>query len=138
LTRFSCTHTLCSRDFGPLHTDLLQIPQVSGKSLGNTDFQLPPKTFYWVQVWRLARPLQELEMLLTVSIHLATHGPIHPLLNTVQFAFCKKSIPKELCFHLHASQCGWCSWSCTHPSSSSKHGEWSLDQKALFLSHQIR
>ncbi|CDQ92236.1 unnamed protein product [Oncorhynchus mykiss] len=59
-----CTH--CSRDFGPLlHTDLLQILQVSGLSLGNTDFQLPPKMFYWVQVWRLARPLQDLELLLT-------------------------------------------------------------------------
>ena len=58
-----CTH--CSRDFGPLlHTDLLQILQVSGLSLGNTDFQLPPKIFNWVQVWRLARPLQDLEMLL--------------------------------------------------------------------------
>ena len=59
-----CTH--CSRDFGPLlHTDLLQILEVSGLSLGNTDFQLPPKIFYWVQVWRLSRPLQDLEMLLT-------------------------------------------------------------------------
>ena len=59
-----CTH--CSRDFGPLlHTDLLLILQVLGLSLGNTDFQLPPKIFYWVQVWRLARPLQDLEMLLT-------------------------------------------------------------------------
>ena len=28
------------------------------------------------------------------------------------------------------------SWGCTHPSSSSMHGELSLDQKTLFLSHQ--
>ncbi len=34
-------------------------------SLGNTDFQLPPKIFYGVEIWRLARPLQDLEMLLT-------------------------------------------------------------------------
>ena len=34
-------------------------------SLGNMDFQLTPKIFYWVQVWRLARPLQDLEMFLT-------------------------------------------------------------------------
>ncbi|MEQ2312327.1 hypothetical protein AMECASPLE_029790, partial [Ameca splendens] len=55
-----CTH--CSRDFGPLlHTDL-QILQVLGLLLANT---LPPKIFSWVQVWRLARPLQDLEMLLT-------------------------------------------------------------------------
>ncbi len=36
-----------------------------GLSLGNTDFQLPPKIFYGVEIWRLARPLQDLEMLLT-------------------------------------------------------------------------
>ncbi len=29
------------------------------------DFQLPPKIFYGVEIWRLARPLQDLEMLLT-------------------------------------------------------------------------
>ncbi len=29
------------------------------------DFQLPPKIFYGVETWRLARPLQDLEMLLT-------------------------------------------------------------------------
>ncbi|KAJ4940122.1 hypothetical protein JOQ06_026431, partial [Pogonophryne albipinna] len=38
---------------------------VLGLSLGNTDFQLPPKIFYGVEIWRLARPLQDLEMLLT-------------------------------------------------------------------------
>ncbi len=36
-----------------------------GLSLGKTDFQLPPKIFYGVEIWRLARPLQDLEMLLT-------------------------------------------------------------------------
>jgi len=36
-----CTH--CRRDFDPLlHTDRLQILPVSGRSLGNTNFQLPP------------------------------------------------------------------------------------------------
>ncbi|KAJ4934830.1 hypothetical protein JOQ06_007611 [Pogonophryne albipinna] len=38
---------------------------VLGLSLGNTDFQLPPKIFYEVEIWRLARPHQDLEMLLT-------------------------------------------------------------------------
>ncbi|KAJ4946543.1 hypothetical protein JOQ06_024208, partial [Pogonophryne albipinna] len=38
---------------------------VLGLSLGNTDFQLPPKIFYGVEIWRLARPLQDLEILLT-------------------------------------------------------------------------
>ena len=82
-----CTH--CSRDFGPLlHTDLLQILQVSGLSLGNTDFQPPPKIFYWVQVWRLARPLQDLEILLTEPLAVCfgslscwkTHDPSSVLL----------------------------------------------------------
>ena len=36
-----------------------------GLLLGNTDFQLLPKIFYGVEIWRLARPLQDLEMLLT-------------------------------------------------------------------------
>ena len=36
-----------------------------GLLLGNTDFQLPPKIFYGVEIWKLARPLQDLEMLLT-------------------------------------------------------------------------
>jgi len=43
-----CTH--CSMDFGPLLQTDLQILQVSGLSLSNTDFQLPPNIFYWVQV----------------------------------------------------------------------------------------
>ncbi len=32
------------------------------------EFQLPPYIFYWVQVWRLARPLKDLEMLLMEPI----------------------------------------------------------------------
>ncbi|MED6243037.1 hypothetical protein ATANTOWER_013959 [Ataeniobius toweri] len=44
-----CTH--CSRDFGPLlHTDLLQILQVSGVSMGNMDYYIPTKISSWV--WR--------------------------------------------------------------------------------------
>uniref|UniRef100_A0A7N8YPS9 Uncharacterized protein n=2 Tax=Mastacembelus armatus TaxID=205130 RepID=A0A7N8YPS9_9TELE len=57
--------TYCSRDFGPLlHTGLLQIFQVLGLLLGSIEFQHPPQIFYWVLVWRLARPLQDLEILL--------------------------------------------------------------------------
>lgn len=42
-----CTH--CSRNFGPLlHTHLFKICQVSGLSLSNTEFQLPPKTFFCI------------------------------------------------------------------------------------------
>ena len=36
-----------------------------GLLLGNTDFQLRPKIFYGVEIWRLARLLQDLEILLT-------------------------------------------------------------------------
>ncbi len=46
----------------------------------------------------------------------------------------QKSTPKAWCFHPHASRLVWCSWDCTHPSSSSKHGEWSLYQKVIFSS----
>ncbi|KAJ4938562.1 hypothetical protein JOQ06_003175, partial [Pogonophryne albipinna] len=46
-------------------TDNPESSDVLGLSLGNTDFQLPPKTFYGVEIWRLAKPLQDLEMLLT-------------------------------------------------------------------------
>ncbi len=38
----------------------------------------------------------------------------------------QRSTSKAWCFHPHSSRLGWCSWDCTHPSSSSKHGEWSL------------
>jgi len=76
--------THCSRDFGPLlHTDLLQILHVQGLSLGNTDFQLPPKIFYWVQVWRLARPLQELEMLLTELLFSCPGCVFRPIFNAL-------------------------------------------------------
>ncbi|XP_078118147.1 ankyrin repeat and SOCS box protein 11-like isoform X2 [Sander vitreus] len=44
-----------------LQLDLLWSSDVLGLSLGNTDFQLPPKIFYGVEIWRLARPLQDLE-----------------------------------------------------------------------------
>ncbi len=43
--------------------------------------------------------------------------------------------PQSMIFHPHASWLGWCSWDCTHPSSSSKHGEWRFYQKVLFWSH---
>ncbi|KAJ4941005.1 hypothetical protein JOQ06_027292 [Pogonophryne albipinna] len=46
------------------HPSPKQSSDVLGLSLGNTDFQLPPKIFYGVEIWRLARPLQDLEMLL--------------------------------------------------------------------------
>ncbi len=53
----------------------------------------------------------------------------------VVLSLLQKSTPKAWCFHPHASRLGWCSWDCTHPSSSSKHDEWSLYQKVIFWSH---
>jgi len=50
-----------------IHTLPVVIDQVCTDC--NTDFQLPPKIFYWVQVWRLARPLQDLDMLLMEPLH---------------------------------------------------------------------
>ena len=48
--------THCCWYFGPfLHAHLLWSSDVLGLSLGNTDFQLPPKIFYGVENWRLAR-----------------------------------------------------------------------------------
>ncbi len=127
--------------------------------------------FYWVQVWRPARPLQDLQMLLSepllscpccvfgvivmledpatthlpcsywgkevVGQNLVIHGPIHPPLNTVQSSYphLQKSTPKAWCFHPHSSRLWWCSWDCTHSSSSSKHSEWRLYQKVIFWSH---
>ena len=44
--------------------------------LGNTDFQLPPKIFYGLEIWRLARPLQDLEMLLTKLCSESTRRPV--------------------------------------------------------------
>ncbi len=42
--------------------------QISSRAVMFWDFQLPPKIFYGVEIWRLARPLQDLEMLLTKSL----------------------------------------------------------------------
>ncbi len=65
-------HTL-QQGFGTLlHTGLLQIFRVLGLSLGNTDFQLPQKIFYWVQVWRLARPLLRSHSLVALAVCLGS------------------------------------------------------------------
>ncbi len=64
-----------------------------------------------------------------------TH-PSSPQYGAVVLSPLQKSTPKVWCSHPHASRLGWCSWDCTHPSSSSsKHGEWSLYQKVIFWSH---
>ncbi len=58
-----CTHL--RRDFVPLlFADPLQVIKVSRLTFGNSNLQLPPQIFYGIQVWRLARPLQDLNVLL--------------------------------------------------------------------------
>lgn len=50
------------------YTALLQIFHVSGLLLDNIAFQLSPKIFFWVHVWRLARSLQDPKMFLTEQL----------------------------------------------------------------------
>ncbi len=58
-----CTHL--RRDFVPLlFADPLQVIKVSRLTFGNLNLQLPPQIFYLIKVWRLARPLQDLNVLL--------------------------------------------------------------------------
>ncbi len=42
----------------------LQVIKVSRLTFGNSNLQLPPQIFYGIKVWRLARPLQDLNVLL--------------------------------------------------------------------------
>ncbi len=58
-----CTHL--RRDFVPLlFAGPLQVIKVSRLMFGNLNLQLPPQMFYGIMVWRLARPLQDLNVLL--------------------------------------------------------------------------
>ncbi len=58
-----CTHL--RRDFVPLlFADPLQVIKVSRLTFGNSNLQLSPQIFYGMKVWRLARPLQDLNVLL--------------------------------------------------------------------------
>ncbi len=58
-----CTHL--RRDFVPLlFADPLQVIKVSRLTFGNSNLQLPLQIFYGIKVWRLARPLQDLSVLL--------------------------------------------------------------------------
>ncbi len=62
-----CTHL--RRDFIPLiFTDPLQVINISRLTLGNSNPQLPPQIFYGIMVWRLARPLQDLNVLLLETL----------------------------------------------------------------------
>ncbi len=81
------------------------------------------------QPWPICNALTEGRRLLgKISRYIAPYGAV--VLSPLQ-----KSTPKAWCFHPHTSRLGWCSWDCTNPSSSSKHGKRSLYQKVLFWSH---
>ncbi len=58
-----CTHL--KRDFvSLLFVDPLQVIKVSRLTFGNSNLRLPPQIFYGIKVWLLARPLQDLNVLL--------------------------------------------------------------------------
>ncbi len=51
--------------FVPLFfADPLEVFKVSRLTFGKSNLQLPPHIFYGIKVWRLARPLQDLNVLL--------------------------------------------------------------------------
>ncbi len=69
-----CTHL--RRDFvSLLFADPLQVIKVSRLMFGNSNLQLPPQIFYGTMVWRLARPLQDLNVLL-LEPHLSCLGRV--------------------------------------------------------------
>ncbi len=64
-------HQVCTYlvDFVPLlFADPLQVIKVSRLTFGNSNLQLPPQIFYGMKVWRLARPLQDHNVLLELLL----------------------------------------------------------------------
>ncbi len=58
-------YTHLRRDFVPLLlADPIQVIKGPRLTFGNSNLQLPPQIFYGIEVWRLARPLQDLNVLL--------------------------------------------------------------------------
>lgn len=138
-------------------TGCCRLLHVLGPSQGNADFQLPLKILPWIEVQRLARPLQDLEMLfmslvvwgrclpslscrkiqprlilsaLTEGKRCCPKSHIHPVLNTSQSinqSLCRKAVPRP-----NASQWLWCSWEANLHHLHSKHGEWCLYQRNPF------
>ncbi len=63
-------YTHLRRDFVPLLlADTLQVIKVSRMTFGNSNLQLSPQIFYGIEVWRLARPLQDLNVLLLEPLY---------------------------------------------------------------------
>ena len=93
-----CAHF--GRDVGPLlPADSLQVIQVPRLSPGNSNFKLPPKIFNRIQVWRLARPLQNLDVLLLQPLFCCFGGVLrvvvvlkHPSLTHLQLSHWGKEV----------------------------------------------
>ncbi len=89
--------------------DPLQVIKVSRLTFGNSNLQLPPQIYYGTKVWRLARPLHDLNVLLLEphlcclgrvfwvivmqeypsifnALALMVHGPIHHPFDAVQLS----------------------------------------------------
>ncbi len=118
-----CTHL--RRDFVPLlFADPLQVIKVLRLTFGNSNLQLPPQIFYGIKVWRLARSLQDLSVLLLEpflcclgrvfwvivileylsmthfqcpGLPLTVHGPVHRPFDGVQLSspLSRKTPPKH-------------------------------------------
>ncbi len=80
-----CTHL--RRDFVPLlFADPLQVIKVSRRTYGNSNLQLPPQIFYGIKVWRLARPLQDLNVLLLEALFCCL-GHVFRLIVMLEYPF---------------------------------------------------
>ncbi len=121
-----CTHLRW--DFVPrLFADPLQVIKILRLMFGNSNLLLPPQIFNGIKVCRLARSLQDLNVLL-LELLLCCLGRVFWVIVMLEY-------PSTTHF-----QCpGWLQ--CFDPdghrqhSSSSKHGELSWCQRAWFWSH---
>ncbi len=140
----------------------LQVIMVSRLKFGNSNLQLPPQIFYGMKVWRLARLLQDLIVLLLEPLFcclamcfvsfLCWNTRPRPIFNSLAgfnalalsiVSSMQSSWPVPLaeqhlqtfCFHLQVWRWVWCSWSHRQDSSSSKHGEMRWRQRAGLWSH---
>ncbi len=72
-----CTHL--RRVFVPLlFADPLQVIKVLRLTFGKSNLQLPPQIVYGIKVWRLARSLQDLNILLLESLLCCLGRVYHP------------------------------------------------------------
>ncbi len=118
MTRFAhISEGFCSL----LFADPLQVINISRLTFGSSNLQLPPQIFYGMKVWRLARPLQDLNVLLLEpllcclavcfgslscwnthprpifnALALMLHGPVHRPFDAVQlYCLLSRKTPPE-------------------------------------------